>query len=201
MNCTVWPPAHVYTEEMRWLFAGLIATAALLSSADPLATRAQQKIDLIADAKATPGSVVTFPPAEVNAWLRQQVAESATAGLRDIRVELAAGTLEGFAQVDFLKMAQANGKEVNPLFARVIKGERPLKVSLRVESANGRGTVYLTSVELNGLAITGPVLDFLLENFFLSRFPTAHINEPFELGYNMERVDIRPVGVRVTIKK
>jgi len=48
---------------------------------------------------------------------------------------------------------------------------------------------------------SGPVLDFLIKTFFLPLYPGAHINERFEIGYNIDRIDIRPTGVRVTMKR
>jgi hypothetical protein len=41
----------------------------------------------------------------------------------------------------------------------------------------------------------------MVKTFFLPLYPNAHINETFEIGYNIDRIDIRPSGVRVTIKK
>jgi hypothetical protein len=45
------------------------------------------------------------------------------------------------------------------------------------------------------------VLDFLVKTFFLPLFPSAKIGEPFDLGWNIDRVEIRPDGIRVTAKK
>jgi hypothetical protein len=61
--------------------------------------------------------------------------------------------------------------------------------------------VDLTRVEVSGVAATGSVLDFLVKTFFMPLYPTAHIGEKFEIGYNIDRMDIRPTGVRVAMKK
>ena len=47
----------------------------------------------------------------------------------------------------------------------------------------------------------GAVLDFLVSTFFQPLFPDAKIDQPFELGSNIDRIDIQPTGVRVTIRK
>ena len=57
------------------------------------------------------------------------------------------------------------------------------------------------TVNLDGVAVTGAPLDFLVNEFFLHLFPDAKVNQPFELHDNIERIELRPDGVRVTIKK
>ena len=101
--------------------------------------------------------------------------------------------------MDLTKLSKGNN--VNPLIARLIEGERPLKVSIRVESAMGRATVFLTHVELSGVAIDGSILDFLIKHFVQPRYPDIHINEPFDLDFNIDRIEIQPTGVRILIKK
>jgi hypothetical protein len=113
-------------------------------------------------------------------------------------VELGAGTTDGTALVDFLKIGKGN---VNPLIGRLIEGERPLKISIRVESANGRCTVFLTRVELSGVVIDGSILDFLMKHFVQPRYPDMKINEPFDLDFNIDRIEIQSAGVRVLIRK
>ena len=50
-------------------------------------------------------------------------------------------------------------------------------------------------------AASGTVLDFLIKTFFMPLYPTAKIGEKFEIGYGIDRIDIRPTGVRVTMKR
>ena len=83
----------------------------------------------------------------------------------------------------------------------MLNGERPLKVYIRISSANGRCTVYLTRVELSSVVITGSTLDFLIQNFFHPLYPDAHINEPFDLADNIDRIDLSPAGIRVAVKR
>ncbi|PYT13158.1 MAG: hypothetical protein DMG59_21315 [Acidobacteria bacterium] len=179
----------------------LFALALALPAADPLYESARAKLDRIEARKAKPGSVIVFPPAEINAWARVRVPEIVPEGIRDPRVELGVDAGTGYALVDFLKMRHAKGYETNWFVAKLIQGERPLKVSVRVTSGGGRCTVYLTRVEISNVAATGSVLDFLIKTFFLPLYPDAKINEPFDLDYDIDRIDVRPAAVRVTMKK
>jgi hypothetical protein len=185
---------------MRRLFL-LVLTAAALLAADPLADSAQKKLDSIADSKLKPGSVVVLSPQEINAWLHEKAVKAFPQGIRDERIQLGSGTAEGAAIVDLQKIGKGKGSEVNPLIGRLIEGERPLKIAIRVESANGRCTVFPTAVELSGMAIEGSILDFLIKHFVQPRYPDMKINQPFDLDFNIDRIDIQPAGVRILIKK
>ena len=185
---------------MKRLFLFTIAIAPVLLAADPVFERAWNKLDAIDSGRARPGSVIEFTAAEWNAWAQVRVPQLVE-GVRNPRIELGTGTATGSAIVDFLKMRQAEGIATNPVLAKLIDGERPVKVSVRLDSAGGRCTVHLIRVEISGIAASGVVLDLLVSTFFQPLFPEAKIDQPFELGDNIDRIDIRPSDVRVSIKK
>jgi hypothetical protein len=186
---------------MRKLLGAFAMAALLLPAADPLYDSARRKLDMIEDGRATRGSIVNFPAAEVNAWARVKVPEIVPEGMRDVRVELGANTATGYAIVDFLKMRQAQGADTGWFLSKLIEGERPLRVTVRIESAGGRCTVFLTRVDLSNVTASQTVLDFLVKAFFMPLYPDAKIDEPFDLDYNMERIELRPGVARVVIKK
>lgn len=186
---------------MRRLLPALLAGTLVLAAADPTYDSARRKLDLIEQAKAAKGSVFVFTQAEINAWARVEVPAIVPQGIRDQRVQLGNGSAIGYALMDFLKMRQAKGMETNWLMARLLDGERPVRVAVDVQSSNGRAIVFLRRLEISGIAATGAVLDFLIKTFFLSIYPDAKIGQPFDLDYNIERVDVKPGGVRVTIKR
>ena len=186
--------------EMMRRFLLLAVTASALLSADPLADSAQKKLDSIADRKLKPGAVVTLNPREINAWLHEKAVKAFPEGIRNEHIDLGPGTADGNALVDLTKISKAkNG--VNPLIARLIEGERPLKVSIRVDSSNGRATVFLSRVELSGVAIDGSILDFLIKHFVQPRYPDIKLNEPFDLDFNIDHIEIQPTAVKILIKK
>lgn len=182
---------------MRRILLFAVAVSTLLA-ADPLANSAQKKLDSISDRTLRSGAVVTLSPREINAWMHEKAVKAFPQGLRNEHVDLGPGTTDGTALVDLMKLSKGN---VNGLIAALIDGERPLKISIRVESSNGRATVFLTRVELSGVAIDGSILDFLIKHFVQPRYPDIKINEPFDLDYNIDRVEVQPSGVRVLIKK
>src|SRR6185437_15298651 len=131
------------------LLVVFIAATAALSASDPLYESAQRKLDAIQARQVKRGSVVTFTPDEINAWARVKVPEIVPEGIRDEHVDLSAGSGTASALVNFLKMRQAKGEATNWFLSRLIEGERPLSVTLRLESGGGRCTVHVTRVELS----------------------------------------------------
>src|SRR5436305_3418327 len=117
---------------MRPLLLLALAATATAFAADPDFERATRKLDRIESGHARPGSVIVFTPAEMNAWARGRVPQMYQ-GIRDPTVVLGAGTATGSAFVDFLKMRQGEGLPTNSLLAKLIAGERPLKVSIQLE--------------------------------------------------------------------
>ncbi len=182
--------------------AALIAACAVACfAADPLAISAQHKLDQIGMHQLRRGSVVTFSPAELNAWVRTKVPETVPQGLRNPAIELGQGEASGSALVDFLKMRTGQGRDTGWLISKLIEGERPLKVWVRIVSSAGMATVFLTRVDLSGATLSGRTLDFLIDNFFRPRYPEAKIGEPFELEDSIDRLDVQPSGVRVFLKR
>ena len=175
----------------------LLILAAALHAANPVVDRVDYKLNLIDSGHARRGSVIVFTSAELNAWARDRVPPMYP-GVRDPIVTLGLGTATGSAMIDLLKMRQG---PTNPLIAKLIEGERPLKVSVQLDSAGGRATAKLTRLEISGIAVTGAPLDFLVNQFFLKMFPDAKVNQPFDLRDNIESIQLRPDGVRVTMKK
>ncbi len=182
------------------VFAALIAVAQPRMT-DPRAAGVQQKIDIIQSGKAKPGSVFIFNVGDLNVWARAKLPTIVPEGVRDTRLELGNGTATGYATVNFLKVRHGEGIETGWFLSKLIDGDKPVKVSVRIESARGRATVYLQRVEISGLAVSGSTLDFLIDNFFRPLYPEAKINQPFELEDKVDHLEIRPLEARAVIKR
>jgi hypothetical protein len=183
----------------RSLLAFLTALACL--AANPQAASVTHKIDAIQSGKAKPGSIYVFTAAELNAWARVKAPAIVPKGLRQPRLELGNGTATGYALVDFLKIREGAGEETNWLVAKLIQGEKPVKVTARIQSANGRATVNLQRVEIGGLAVSGSTLEFLIHTFFMPLYPNAKIDREFELADGIDHIEVIPAEARVFIRK
>ena len=179
----------------------MLAGAAALPAADPLAMSVAKRLDQIQTGKAKPGAVYHFTPAELNAWVRMKVPSIVHDGFREPLLQLGNGMASASAQVDFLKVRRAEGIETNWLVAKLIQGEKLVTAQATIQSSHGQGVVHIVRVEIGGLAVTGPPLDFLVQNFLLPFYPDAKIDEPFELAGNVDRIVVTPAEARVYIRR
>ena len=159
---------------------------------------AERKIELIEKDQAPPNSRVVLTSRELNAYARHE----APPGVRNVRLDLGTGSATGSADIDFLKVSEAKGgSPPNPLLAGLLEGERPVRVTARMRSGDGRATIDVTTVEISGISISGRALDFLIQHFLLPAYPDAKIGEPFELGHRIDRIEVQPTKVDVVIGK
>jgi len=179
----------------------IAAASAWPAATDPLAAAVTRKLDLIQNGEAKPGSVVRISSAEWNAWVRATAPEAVGDGIRDPRIVLGNNTATGYAQLDFGKLRRAAGGEPNWLLGKLIQGEEPAVVKASLVSANGRATVHLLRVTVGGLTMSGAALDFLIRNFLLPLYPDVKIDEPFQLDFHIERIELTPQEARIFIRK
>ena len=173
-----------------------LSFAAVLAAAYGEYDTAKQKIDRIESDRLRSGTRVELTPGEMTAWAQHEAPQ----GVRNPRIQLIGpGLARGSALVDFNKLQRAQGYEPGWLMARLLEGEKPVVVTARIRSANGRATVDVERAEVSGLSIDGKTLDFLIQNFLLPAYPDAAIGRPFELGHRIDRVDVQSAAVGVVI--
>lgn len=161
---------------------------------------AQRKLDLIQEDRAPANVVYSFNKAEIEAWAAVEIPEVVPEGFRDARIELGTDVATGRGFIDFMKLRHGRGAPKNWFLDKLLQGERPVSVTVKLESANGVCTVHLQRLEISGVAATGSVLDFLVRNFFLTLYPEAKIGEPFKLQHRVESITVRPLAVYVKMK-
>ena len=177
--------------------AALFLAAAVSGSAagDDLRT-ATRKIDAIKGDRLRAGTRVDLSPRELNAWVRTQV----PAGVRDAALRIdSPGVATGTAVVDLAKVCRSQGFEPGWALSRLLEGEHPIAVTARIRSAGGSATVDVARAEIAGLEIDGRTLDLLIQYVLLPLYPNATVGRPFELGHNIERIDVRPAAIGVVI--
>ena len=187
-------PMGALTLTLLWAFVPL--SLATLGAAPNDYLSAKQKFDSIESDRLRAGSRVELSVRELDAYAEREVPE----GVRNPHLQLAApGVATGTAMMDFGKLRRAHGYQTGWLMSKLLDGDRPVSVTARFRSAGGRATVDLQRVEISGVAIDGPTLDFLVENVLLPLYPDAVVARPFELGHRIERLDVGPAAVAVVI--
>ena len=93
------------------------------------------------------------------------------------------------------------GKPLGWFMSWLLAGERRVQVEAHIRSGGGRAVVNLDRVEVSGVSISGAALDYLVRNFVRPYYPDATIGRPFLLAHHVERLEVRPTGVRVVIAR
>ena len=181
--------------------AGLYALCLAAGLAAPLDnyTSAQQKLARIESDQLPAGSRIELSPAELNAYVTNEAAK-VTDGVRNPRLELLGdGLARGTALIDFARVQRSQGHPPGWLLAKLLEGERPVTVNVRIRSSRGQATVDVQRVEISGMVMEGAALDFLIQHFLLGLYPNAVVGRPFTIGHRLERLDVRPRGVTVVV--
>ena len=185
---------------MRTLVVLLVTTLAA-SAADPaaLASIAEGKIASIQKGRLRPGSQVSLSPAELDAYVTKIIPSVIPQGVRRAKLGLGNGVATGSALINFAQIRGGQGKPPGWLAAMLLDSEHPVTVKARIESRGGRMQVDPQRVEISGISIDGKLLDYLVTNYLHAFFPTAKVGTPFELGYGIDRVEVRPDRVTISL--
>jgi hypothetical protein len=179
-----------------------VAFAAVLCAAVYDSHSARNKLDIIAAGRAPKGARIVFSPAELNAMVADAATLHAPQGARNTRVVLGAGIATGYADIDFLKLRQAaTGAPVGWLLQNLFAGERPVKVTARLQSRDGRARVDVERVEVSGIPLEGRALDLAIDAFVRPSFPYATVSEWFDLQYGVDHFTVGPSGVAVFMRR
>jgi hypothetical protein len=171
---------------------------AMLAAATTAYDSAQRKFNSIESDRLRPGSRVTLTYPELVAFAMHSVPD----GVRDPNLERTAPqTVTGRAMVDFGKLRSAEGHPPGWLMAKLLEGERPVSVTARIASSRGHVQVDVQRVAISGMEIDGRTLDFLIQHIVLPLYPDAVVGRPFALSHHIDRLDIGPGGVGVTIAR
>ncbi len=180
----------------RGFLAASLLCALALGAVSSDYQAAKRKFDQIESDRLRPGTRVELTARELNAYVQQEAPE----GVRATRLQIVSpGVATGSALVDFGKLRRAQGHEPGWFMSKLLDGERPVSVTARIRSANGRATVDVQRVEISGVVVDGRTLDFLIQNVLVPLYPDAVVGRPFELGHHIERLDVQPAAVGVLI--
>ena len=161
---------------------------------------ATHKFKLIESDRLRHGSRVSLSAGELNAYVRQEIADTFPAGVRQPRLVLSQGGATGSLLIDFGKVSRAQGNAPGWLMSKLLDGERPVEVTASLRSSGGYATVDVQSVKISGLTIEGRTLDFLIRNYLQPNYPDAKVGVPFELQHGIDRLEVKPGAVDVVIR-
>lgn len=184
----------------RLLAAFTVVPVALLVASRSEYLSVKSKFDSIEHYRLKPGARVPIGANELNAYVETELPKHAPPGVRAPRVELHGdNTATGYAKINFLTLRKSQGVQPNWFMRKLLDGERDVAVTSQVESGGGKAIVHLRRVEIGGIPIEGSALDFLIEHYLIPNYPSAKIGRPIELGYGMDRFEVKPGRVEIVM--
>lgn len=179
-----------------------ISVAVLFGFVLYAASSPHEKLHRLQYGKPPVGTRIALSSTELKAWVQDEALVWAGYGASNIRFTLGSGRATGYADVDFLKARKAaTGQDAGWLVRNLFSGKKPMEVTVRFSSARGRGRVDLERVEVNGIAVTGPALDYLIQDFVRPIFPDARVGEWFPMDFRIDHFTVSPGGVMIAIGK
>ena len=186
---------------MRVPLAALLALT-LYPAALSDSQTARQKLNLLEHGKPPAGTRISLSDTELRASIRDEASYWASFGASNLRFTLGQGRATASGDVDFLQAHKAaTGQDANWLLKNLFSATRPVSVTARFSSADGKGRVDLERVEVNGVAVDGAALDYLIQAYVKPNFPETLVSAWFPMDYRIHHFTVAPSGITLVIGK
>ena len=176
------------------MLAALVGSFAL--AAEPVtrrdAARLQAKIERITKNNATPRKAAAQTPvteAEVNSYLRYELADRIPAGVKDPWVSiLDQGRLSGTATVDLARVAESRKSSgmLDPF--NYLSGALPVAVNGTLRTKNGMANFALESASVSGIPVPAWMIQEIVNHYSKS--------ETSPQGVSLDKPFVLPSGIR-----
>lgn len=176
----------------------LIAAASIAWGQAALRRSIEQKFAIISEDRAASGSRFHITAAELTAYSRQQAEEIAPGAVTDAAISISPEHAEATGSINFLRLR--GNERADGFLDKLLDGERPIRVRVRIQSASGYARVDVERAEISGVAIEGPALDFLIKEFVLPSFPDARVGEWFKLRHRIDHFTLTPAAADIFIR-
>ena len=177
------------------IVAALLLAAGLPGAAGDDLRTATVKIDAIVSGRSARGAPGWIEPGTCHAGRRLNCPPGC--GVRPCESN-PPGVATGAAIIDIGKVLRAHGLQPVWPLSKLIEGEHPISVRVRIRSAGGSATVDVERAEDRHRDRRQNV-DLLIQCVLLPLYPNAAVGRPFEMGHNIERIDVRPASLGVVI--
>jgi len=132
-----------------------------------------------------------FSQKEMDSYLRYELAESFPKGLRDVRIKFLPDSVSADAFVNIDEMQADSHPAKNPFLSALLAGEHRLEVLGKLNAQNKQGTYEILGLRLDQKEIPKALVDLLVSKLVVPKYPSAKPNTPFELPYEITRIDIQ----------
>ena len=165
------------------VFAAAISEEASLSAA--------RKFQRLAAGEVPSGETVELPQEEMNAFLRYHAAPTVPDSIRDPEITFREGGAVIRAEVD-LEKAGESVQDLPALMRLLLRGTRRIALDVDFVGESGFATTSLALIEIDGVELSGTVLEWFLGAFAPAELAPYLTGEPTRLPPGVGAVRLQP---------
>ena len=163
-----------------------------------LTVSVQKKIAAITSMQLPAGTVVHFSDRELQILLLENIRYFEKQGIYKPTFQLGYNSAWGRAEVEFERLRSRPTKPSDWLFQFIFRGRQLVEATVEIESYRGWIKVDIREVSVEGRRVSGQAMRYLLA-LFRPSLGGLRFGEPQPIGYNVDRIEIRPTGIDVFI--
>ena len=162
-------------------------------------TSADKKIDLVqSDANGGKTQTVQFTADELNAYVNEGGVKLPT-GVTNVNFSSTPGEVTAVLKVDFDKIT-AGSSSMNPLMM-LFTGVHVVNAKAHASGENGRGTVNIESVQIDGMNVPRTALGFFVSRFIQPKYGNnIGMNSTFTMPSHIQTATVGENKLTVTQK-
>ena len=169
-------------------FSGIVLAAAISEEASLSAAR---KFQRLAAGEVPSGATVELPQDEMNAFLRYHAAPTVPDSVRDPEITFRDGGAVIRAVVDLEKTGESV-QDLPALMRLLFRGTRRIALDVDFVGEGGFATTALVLIEIDGVELSGTVLEWFLGSFAPPELAPYLTGEPTRLPPGVAAVRLRP---------
>lgn len=182
----------------RWIrYCFLVTTLSLagtaLNASSPLLSlsaslSAKKKIDRINSGHLHSGEKIVLSETEVNSFLKYNYSKRMPEGVHSVRVKFQESSVVVNALVDFSRSQDLDKLPGFTLWKFLFDGEREITANCGYRSADGYGSLYLKSVEIDGKTIPQLIIDWLITSYVNPQIPNFTLGKKVDFPENIRHI-------------
>jgi len=182
---------------LSWLLAFCWGVAASAAISEEASLSAARKFQRFAAGEVPSGESVELQQDEMNAFLRYHAAPTVPDSIRDLEITFREGGAVVRAEVD-LEKAGESLQDLPVLMRFLLRGTRRIALDVDFVGERGFATTTLLLIEIDGVELSGTVLEWFLQSFAPAELAPYLTGEPTRLPPGVGAVRIRP-GVALIV--
>ena len=152
------------------------------------AASAGAKMEQIREAYESGGSfgMLQITELEANSYLAYEFSYALPYGVSEVLLRFEPGRIGGSAVVDFDRLKEGFDTPPNPIADFLLRGVHGIEMEGTAWGLDGTGEFRLERVLFDGVELPRPVIDYMIEQYLLPRYPNTAIDRPFQLPFSID---------------